>query len=813
MPARDQGSAAAWQGPVPSSSDATGGAGAERGTGVVGAALITALCLAVAVWPLLGVIQAGRWSADALGVALGVLVAGVALRLLLRGRPRAAVIPVVLVGQALAASVMLTVLEFRAEALAGVLPTPEAARALPPLFAQAWQEVLLGSAPLESTRPVAVVIALGVAALAIVLDLLVVVLRVPLLAVLAVAGVGVVPAAAVPGTVDVVWFVALAVVLLVLLRVGVRRDVSGRSAFRRDDAAAAVARPPRPRTAAALAVGAAAVVAALAVSPILPVSATGVEIVAGSTALNPTMRLGEDLRRPTPRTALTLITDAASAPYLRIATLSAFDGEVWHPDRARTSALRDGLGAVAAAEGVALRTARTSIRVTGVSGSWLPLPYQATTVRGLNGSWIAMRDNRTVIASDADAADQNYTVESASVQPTLEQVRAASAAQAPVAGPFRDLPADLPPVIEETARQVAGAEGSDYDRMVALQTWFRAGFRYSEETPVAEGFDGTGVDAVEAFLTVREGYCVHFAGAFALMARSLGMPTRIVVGYLPGTASDQRQDGGPVYLVTSDQLHSWPEVYFEGLGWIPFEPTATRGVPTRFETAANGTGSGTPAPTEAPTSEPTAAPATSDPFDRNDQDPDAGGAVPLRTFDPYPLLWTILGVLAVVLLPALARAIRRAARFGAIRRGDATAAWAEVRDSLLDLGLPASSAESPRTRGARLTATRDVDPGAVRVLVTAVERASYARTPSPGSPSAASGSPSAGGSDRPAGGNDPAPVTARTANTAADGAELASAVRRIRADLAGGVSARDRILAALAPRSLFGGRLTAASVS
>ncbi|WP_217996241.1 hypothetical protein, partial [Microbacterium resistens] len=69
------------------------------------------------------------------------------------------------------------------------------------------------------------------------------------------------------------------------------------------------------------------------------------------------------------------------------------------------------------------------------------------------------------------------------------------------------------------------------------------------------------------------------------------------------------------------------------------------------------------------------------------------------------------------------------------------------------------------------------------------------------------------GSGRPAGGNDPAPVAARTESPAADGAELASAVRRIRADLASGVSARDRILAALAPRSLFGGRLTAASVS
>ncbi|EED6225841.1 transglutaminase domain-containing protein, partial [Salmonella enterica subsp. enterica serovar Haifa] len=132
------------------------------------------------------------------------------------------------------------------------------------------------------------------------------------------------------------------------------------------------------------------------------------------------------------------------------------------------------------------------------------------------------------------------------------------------------------------AAEVTAGENTDYDRLVALQNWFRAQFEYSLETPVEEGFDGTGAEAVAEFLDERSGYCVHFAGAFALMAESLGMQTRIVVGYLPGSLTDEKRGEESIFSVTSDQLHSWPEVLFPGIGWVPFEPTASLGVPTAF---------------------------------------------------------------------------------------------------------------------------------------------------------------------------------------------------------------------------------------
>src|SRR5690606_8316283 len=130
------------------------------------------------------------------------------------------------------------------------------------------------------------------------------------------------------------------------------------------------------------------------------------------------------------------------------------------------------------------------------------------------------------------------------------------------------------PAIAETADEVTAEATNDYDRLIALQAWFRGPeFAYSLDAPVADGFDGTGADAVAEFLDVREGYCVHFASAFAIMARTLDMPSRIVVGFLPGVNTNETVDGERVGAVSTSMVHAWPEVHFDGIGWVAFEPT------------------------------------------------------------------------------------------------------------------------------------------------------------------------------------------------------------------------------------------------
>src|SRR5690606_31594525 len=102
---------------------------------------------------------------------------------------------------------------------------------------------------------------------------------------------------------------------------------------------------------------------------------------------------------------------------------------------------------------------------------------------------------------------------------------------------------------------------------LALQTYFRdiSNFRYDTRVPEART-----EDAVWDFLTQRTGYCVQFATAMTIMARTLGVPARIGVGFLPGRA-DTSVVGR--YVVSGRQAHAWPELYFADAGWVRFEPT------------------------------------------------------------------------------------------------------------------------------------------------------------------------------------------------------------------------------------------------
>ncbi|MDR1294525.1 MAG: DUF3488 and transglutaminase-like domain-containing protein, partial [Bifidobacteriaceae bacterium] len=138
------------------------------------------------------------------------------------------------------------------------------------------------------------------------------------------------------------------------------------------------------------------------------------------------------------------------------------------------------------------------------------------------------------------------------------------------------LPPDLPPIIRETADTIAGDLDDPEAQAAALEAFLAESelFTYSTSAPSARGYEGDSAATVAAFLQQGAGYCVHFASAMTLMARSLGIPARIAIGYVPGAAVDDLADGRKVYSVTTRSLHSWPELYIPRLGgWISFEPT------------------------------------------------------------------------------------------------------------------------------------------------------------------------------------------------------------------------------------------------
>jgi protein-glutamine gamma-glutamyltransferase len=140
----------------------------------------------------------------------------------------------------------------------------------------------------------------------------------------------------------------------------------------------------------------------------------------------------------------------------------------------------------------------------------------------------------------------------------------------PIAVPLRTGAGDVsPPVLEgspyarvETlARRLAAGRATSYGVVVAIQHYLRANYRYSESPP-ARFFP------LPAFLfRDRIGYCQQFSGAMALMLRMAGIPSRVVGGFAPG---DRTESG---FIVSDFDAHSWVEVYFNGIGWVTFDPT------------------------------------------------------------------------------------------------------------------------------------------------------------------------------------------------------------------------------------------------
>jgi transglutaminase-like putative cysteine protease len=134
---------------------------------------------------------------------------------------------------------------------------------------------------------------------------------------------------------------------------------------------------------------------------------------------------------------------------------------------------------------------------------------------------------------------------------------------------YTQLPDDVPASIRQVAGEFTEDATTPYDTALALQNWFREEFTYSLEVQ-----PGHGNVAMEAFLANRVGYSEQFAGTYAVMLRTLGIPTRVAVGFTAGAETNDQE-----FSVRGSNAHAWPEVWFDGLGWVPFEPTPGRSAP------------------------------------------------------------------------------------------------------------------------------------------------------------------------------------------------------------------------------------------
>ena len=345
-------------------------------------------------------------------------------------------------------------------------------------------------------------------------------------------------------------------------------------------------------------------------------------------------------------------------PYLRMLSLEQYDGVSWSirptfsPVGRKLAPTDDGAGP----------TVTMKVESIGAPLSWIPT---VGTPRALDRD-VTADPERTMLYADPPV--ESGVVVQVQVRPPVADDDAL--AKGTSVATVED---DFSAAFQSTAERLAGSGGSTYERLRRLEAALRTDYRLNADGPA-----GVNAGLLRLFVeTNKQGTDEQFVAAFTLMARSLGARARVAVGYLLADSQE---------TVTTADARAWPEVWFEGIGWIAFDPVPTTTV-TQLPGPATRIGVGSvptppllppPPSIEPPDSGPPVSTATK------------GFASRLALALTIALLSLVLLVVGVVLLAGgviAAKHRRRRARLLASRPSDrVVGAWAEATDTLVDYG-------------------------------------------------------------------------------------------------------------------------------
>ncbi len=240
------------------------------------------------------------------------------------------------------------------------------------------------------------------------------------------------------------------------------------------------------------------------------------------------------------------------------------------------------------------------IEILALAQEWLPAPYAVTGIEGDDAEAFRIRRTDTAIAFKGDRTYQNMSYQVAATVPVVDPALIAgdpdggfsplftaaleSGESVPVIGEveYRELPdaeryLQLPDNVDsrigEQAVDITERLSTPFEKGLAIEHWFRetGGFVYDLDTD-----QGHSDDVLASWLfddspenaSYRRGYCEQFATSMAVMSRSIGIPTRVVLGFTPGTRT-----GANEVVVLDKNAHSWVELWIPAVGWVSFDPT------------------------------------------------------------------------------------------------------------------------------------------------------------------------------------------------------------------------------------------------
>lgn len=275
--------------------------------------------------------------------------------------------------------------------------------------------------------------------------------------------------------------------------------------------------------------------------------------------LSPLVDIGANLRNRGSRELFVVESDDGGH-YWRLTGLNVFDGRSWEVGDEQLQQLGDRSGE----SSYPVTVSRQTITIAALGGNLVPAAYRPVWVSPDDVVWAP--DSQSLVLPDSELkADDQIAIDTEVVRPDADLLRGLGNSQIDEA--LLQVPDEVPAIVGTTAAEVVSGTTTAYDAAIALQDWFRTQFAYDDTVDYSND-----VEAMVAFLEARRGFCQQFAGTFAVMARSLGLPARVAVGFTPGDLGD---DGK--FHVYGRNAHAWPEVWFDGVGWVAFEPTPGRG--------------------------------------------------------------------------------------------------------------------------------------------------------------------------------------------------------------------------------------------
>jgi transglutaminase-like putative cysteine protease len=469
----------------------------------------------------------------------------------------------------------------------------------------------------------------------------------------------------------------------------------------------------------------------------------------GAPAPDPLVQMHSQLFGQSDQTFLTYRSTAAdpTQQYLQVYVLNLDNSSGQWTLTSRSPSTSVGAEALRPAPGLASGTATVTTRTTVTIGksagytsplSYLPMPYAPVLVSAPGGGWRETNETLMVYGLRPDAG-LRYTVTSRVATPSVTQLTKVGTSPASIRNNYLAYKGPDETRLQQIARAITAGSQGRLGEALALQNYFTTPgrFTYALHSNLPR--------TVYQFLTTnRRGFCQQFAFSMAVLARLVGIPSRIAVGYTGGTEGRHH-----LWRVTTEDAHAWPELYFPGSGWVRFEPTpggaggqGTATTPVFSSTTPGSPPTVGPAPGASnPATAPTAGPSTPlsklrGPLGANKTQNGAGGGATGSGSFPVGLL---IAVLAAVLLvsPGLTRVAIRRRRW--LTAGDAAgkahAAWRELLADLTDYGLDGAASESPRALARRVVTAAGLDKPereAVSRIASAEERARYAPAPAPG---------------------------------------------------------------------------------